>query len=233
MKSSARVRHYEPTPKERAARAKELLAERTEKLTRPRILNAIRKKLPATLSRPDLEMATRDYFGRLGHDNHRRLYRVYRWEEKKTKAAWGGSSVDYQTIGEKAVRGMSTPEVQQSLVVCSLVSGLYCPGYNPRQVPAKDSDLACAAARYKINAARLAIEARSELSAKKVKGAALSLLRGFGVAIAASRYFLRYGQQQFSVRIIRLAQTPHEFVQIDGILSRTAPRDIIRSFPLE
>ena len=54
-KVHARVSHYEATPKERAARAKELLAERTEKLTRLRILNAIRKKLPAQLSRPDLK----------------------------------------------------------------------------------------------------------------------------------------------------------------------------------
>jgi ParB family chromosome partitioning protein len=169
-KIHAHVSHYEPTPKERAARAKELLAERTEKLTRLRILNAIRKKLPATFSPPDLEMAALDYFRRLGHDNHRRLCRVYGWEEKKTKAAWGGSSVDYQTIGEKAVRGMSTNEVQQLLVVCSLVADLYCPGYNPRQALAKDSNLACTASRYKIDAAKLAVEARSELSAKKEKG---------------------------------------------------------------
>ena len=86
------------------------------------------------------------------------------------KAAWGGSSVDYQTIGEKTVRGMSTPEVQQFLVVCSLVWDLDCPGYNPRQILAKDSNLARAATRYRIDAARLAVEARSELSAKKEKG---------------------------------------------------------------
>jgi ParB family chromosome partitioning protein len=88
-KVHARVTHYEPSPRERAARAKELLAERTEKLTRVRVLNAIRKKLPATLSRPDLDMAALDYFERLGHDNHRRLCRIYGWEEKKTKTSWG------------------------------------------------------------------------------------------------------------------------------------------------
>jgi ParB family chromosome partitioning protein len=88
-KVHARVSHYEATPKERAARAKELLAERTEKLTRLRILNAIRRKLPATLTRPDLEMAALDYFGRLGHDNHRRLCRVYGWEEKKDQSRVG------------------------------------------------------------------------------------------------------------------------------------------------
>src|SRR6266849_5133146 len=84
----ARVTHYQATPQERTARAKELLAERIEKQTRGRILDAIRKKLSATLSRPDLEMAVLDYFERLGHDNHRRLCRVYGWEEKKNKASW-------------------------------------------------------------------------------------------------------------------------------------------------
>ena len=44
-----------------------------EKLPRVRILDAIRKKRPDALSRPDLEMVILDYFRHLGHDNHRRL----------------------------------------------------------------------------------------------------------------------------------------------------------------
>jgi ParB family chromosome partitioning protein len=159
----ARVTHYQATPQERAARAKELLAERIEKQTRIRILDAVRKKLPATLSRPDLEMVALDYFERLGHDNHRRLCRVYGREEKKTKASWGGSAVDYKTIAEKAVRGMSTQEVQHFLVVCALASDLYCPGYNPRQSLPKDSNLARTAARYKIDTAKLSSTVREEL----------------------------------------------------------------------
>lgn len=95
---------YQPTAQERASRAKEALAERTERQTRARTLDAIRKKLPAKLSRPDLEMATLDYFRRLGHDNHRRLSRVYGWEEKKSKTSWGGLSVDYAVIAERAVQ---------------------------------------------------------------------------------------------------------------------------------
>ena len=60
----ARESHYQPTPQERAARAKELLAERIEKQSRVRILNIIRQKLPSALARPDLEMAALDYFRR-------------------------------------------------------------------------------------------------------------------------------------------------------------------------
>jgi ParB family chromosome partitioning protein len=160
----ARVSHYQATPQERAARAKELLAERIEKLTRVRIWNAIRKRLPAALSLSELEMIALDYFERLGHDNHRRLCRVYGWEEKKTKASWGGTTVDYRTIAGKSVGATSPMEVQHFLVLCSLVSDLYCPGYDPRKALAKDSNLARTAARYKIDTAKLSAAVREELS---------------------------------------------------------------------
>jgi hypothetical protein len=166
----ARVTRYEALPQERAARAKEVLAERIEKQTRIRTLNAIRKKLVGTLSRPDLDMAALDYFERLGHDNHRRLCRVYGWEEKKTKASWGGSTVDYKAIAEKAIPTMSIPEIHHFLLVCALVSDLYCPGYNPRETLAKDSKLARTAMRYKINIPQVTAQVRSELSRKDKPG---------------------------------------------------------------
>jgi len=165
----ASVSNCRATPQERAARAKELLAERIEKQTRVRILNAIRRKLPATLSRPDLEMAVLDFFERLGHDNHRRLCRVYGWEEKKTKASWGGATIDYKAIAAKAVRAMNTGEVHHFLIVCSLVSDLYCPGFNPRQALAKASNLAMTAGRYKIDTTKLTAEVRAELTEGKKK----------------------------------------------------------------
>jgi hypothetical protein len=109
-------------------------------------------------------MAAIDYFRRLGHDNHRRLCRVYGWEEKKSKASWGGVTVDYEAIAGKAVRDMNAPDLQRFVVVCALVSDLYCPGFNPRESLAKDSNLARTAARYKIDAAKIAGEVRTELS---------------------------------------------------------------------
>jgi len=160
----ARDTRYQPTPQERAARGKELLAERIEKQSRVRLLDAIRKKLPRRFSRPDLEMAALDYFRRLGHDNHRRLCRVYGWDEKKSKAAWGGTTVDYEAIAGKAVRAMNAQDLQRFLVVCALVSDLYCPGFNPRESFVKDSNLARTAARYKIDAAKITGNVRAELS---------------------------------------------------------------------
>jgi ParB family chromosome partitioning protein len=163
----ARVTRYQPSPQERAARAREALTERIEKQTRVRVLNAIRKKLPATPPRADLEMAALDYFERLGHDNHRRLCRVYGWDEKNSKSTWGANTVDYRNFGGKAVREMSAQQVHHFLIVCALVSDLYCPGYNPRQALAKDSKLARTAARYKIDTGKLAAEVRTELLKKK------------------------------------------------------------------
>ncbi len=74
------------------------------------LLEAIRKKLPDVLARPDLEMVALDYFRRLGHDNHSRLSKLYAWEEKKSKTSWGAETVDY----EKWVSGfvLANPELK-------------------------------------------------------------------------------------------------------------------------
>jgi len=160
----ARSTRYQPTPQERAKRAKELLAERIERLTRARVLDAIRRKLPDTLTRPDLEMVALDYFRRLGHDNHRRLFRVYGWQEKKTKASWGGQTIDYVTITATAVGKMSNADLNGFLAVCALVSDLYCPGYDRTQPLSKDSRLARTATRYKIDPAAVTATVRAEIS---------------------------------------------------------------------
>lgn len=99
-----RVTRYQPTPQEQAQRKTEALAERVEKLSRVRILEGIRKKLPDTPSRLDLEMVALDYFRRLGHDNHRRLSKLYAWEEKKSKTSWGAETVDYEKIAAAAIQ---------------------------------------------------------------------------------------------------------------------------------
>ncbi|MHB8413370.1 MAG: ParB/RepB/Spo0J family partition protein [Candidatus Acidiferrales bacterium] len=163
----SRITRYEPTPQERAQRAKERLAERVEKQSRFRILDAVRKKLPDALPRADVEMIALDYFRRLGHDNHRRLCRVYGWEEKKSKTSWGGQTVDYEKIATAAVEDMTAADLHRFLAVCALVSDLYCPGYNPQQPLAKDSNLARAAARYKIDSGKITAVIRAELASVK------------------------------------------------------------------
>jgi hypothetical protein len=159
-----RVTRYQPTPQEQAQRKKEALAERVEKLSRVRVLEAIRKKLPDVLSRTEVEMVVLDYFRRLGHDNHRRLCKVYGWEEKKSKASWGAQIVDYEKIAAVAVHAMTAADLYSFLVVCALASDLYCPGYNPRQELSKDSNLARTAARYRVDTAKITSAVHAELS---------------------------------------------------------------------
>src|SRR5258707_280536 len=166
-----RVTGYQPTPQEQSQRKKEALAERVERLSRVRVLEAIRKKLLDVLSRPDLEMVALDYFRRLGHDNHRRLSKLYAWEEKKSKTSWGAETVDHEKIAATAVQAMKTADLHRFLLVCALVSDLYCPGYNPRQSLEKSSNLARTAVRYKIDTAKVAVTVRADLAKKKEKQA--------------------------------------------------------------
>ena len=112
-------------------------------------------------------MVAFDYFRRLGHDNHRRLSKLYAWEEKKSKSSWGAQIVDYEKIATAAVQGMKTPDLNRFLVASALVSDLYCPGYNPRQSLEKNSNLARTAARYKVDPAKVGAAARAELSKSK------------------------------------------------------------------
>jgi ParB family transcriptional regulator, chromosome partitioning protein len=162
----AQTTKYERTPQERAQRTKERLAERVEKQTRTRILDAVRNKLADVLSRQDLEMIALDYLYRVGNDNQRRLCRSYGWQEKKTKTAWGTRVVDYEKIASVSIMDMASADLNRFLVVCALVSDLYCPGYNPSQSLSKDSNLARTAARYKVDSAKLAAAVRQELSQK-------------------------------------------------------------------
>lgn len=165
------VSRYQRTPQERVQRARELLAERVEKQTRVRVLDAIRKKLPDVLARPDLEMVALDYFRRLGHDNHRRVSKLYAWKEKKSKTSWGGQAVEYEKIAAATVEAMKAADISRFFVVCALVSDLYCPGYNPKQSLAKDCNLVRTAIRYKIDVATVAAAVRSDLTKnKKTKG---------------------------------------------------------------
>jgi len=69
------LNRYQPTPQEQAQRKKEALAERLEKLSRVRILEAIRKKLPDALSRqtsiwspPTIELGHAAFQTRALHD---------------------------------------------------------------------------------------------------------------------------------------------------------------------
>jgi hypothetical protein len=112
-KTHRQFSHYEISPQEREQRRKLALAIRVQKESRSRILQAVRQKLPGELARANFEMVALDYFRRLGHDNHHRLFQVYGWEEKKTKTSWGGTSVDHEKLAEAQIRAMTTADLNR------------------------------------------------------------------------------------------------------------------------
>jgi hypothetical protein len=71
------------------------------------------RSFPGELARANFEMVALDYFRRLGHDNHHRLFQVYGWEEKKTKTSWGGTSVDHEKLAEAQIRAMTTADLNR------------------------------------------------------------------------------------------------------------------------
>jgi len=156
---------YQPTPQEQAQRKKEALAERVEKLSRVRVLEAIRKKLPDVLS-ARLEDGSTRLLPTFGPRQPPPFVQAVRMEGKKSKTSWGAETVDYEKIAAPAVQAMNAADVNRFLVVCALASDLYCPGYNPRQSLAKDSNLARTAARYKVDSTKIATTDWADLSSK-------------------------------------------------------------------
>ena len=146
------------------------MATRIQKESRQRILQAVRQKLPGELSRTDLEMVALDYFRRLGHDNHRRLFHAYGWEEKKTKMSWGGTSVDHEKLTQAQIRGMTSADLNRFMVLCSLVPDLYCPGYSSAEALSKEANLMRAAARYRVGVSQITARVHRELSRKRKGG---------------------------------------------------------------
>ncbi len=169
-KTHRQFSHYEISPQEREQRRKLALAVRVQKESRSRILQAVRQKLPRALARADFEMVALDYFRRLGHDNHHRLFQVYGWEEKKTKTSWGGNSVDHEKLTQARIRTMTAADLNRFMVMCALIADLYCPGYSSAEMLSKETNLMRAAVRHKVDASKIAARVDAELSSKRRVG---------------------------------------------------------------
>jgi hypothetical protein len=166
-KTHRQFSHYDISPQEREQRRKLALAIRVQKESRSRILQAIRQKLPSGLARADFEMVALDYFRRLGHDNHHRLFQVYGWDEKKTKTSWGGNSVEHEQLAEARIRAMTAADLNRFLVTCALVPDLYCPGYSSAETLSKGANLMRTAIHYKVEASKVTARVAAELSRKR------------------------------------------------------------------
>ena len=166
-KTHRQFSHYEVSPQEREQRRKLALAARVQKEARAQILQAIRNKLPGGLARADFEMVALDYFRRLGHDNHHRLFQVYGWEEKRAKTSWGGMSVDHEKLAEARIRAMTAADLNRFIVTCALAPDLYCPGYSSAETLSKEANLMRTALRYKVDAARITATVTAKYAGKR------------------------------------------------------------------
>ena len=156
------------SPQEKAERKSQRQTLRIQQEYRRRLLEEIYKRVPAELSRHELDLVALSYFHQLGHDSQHRLFKFFGWEEAKTKAANGGYT-DYPKLASAKLDKMTTAEVGRFLVVCALASNLYCPSYLSGAALGKDSGLAKEAGHYKVNAKRVLREVTEKLARKSPK----------------------------------------------------------------
>jgi ParB family chromosome partitioning protein len=151
------------TPEQKVQRSKEIKAQKVQKAYRLTLLNAVRAKLPTAINRVDLEMVANSTFDRIGHDNRRRVFAVYGWEEKKTKGIHS-DYVDHKKIAATNIAAMSVSDIGKFLIVCSLASDLYI---SETSQLGNDSLLMQTAKRHKLNPNSIFAEAKAEIEKKK------------------------------------------------------------------
>ncbi len=157
---------YEISPQERDQRRKTALAVRIQKESRLRILQVVRQKLPSALARADFEMVALDYFRRLGHDNHHRVFRVYGgreedqdfvgWEFSRTRKFGAGSHPNHESCRPQPLHG----DVRA-------YRGPLLPRLQFRRGASKEANLMRTAVRYKVDASKIITRVSAELSFKR------------------------------------------------------------------
>jgi hypothetical protein len=148
------------SPEEREQRRKQAEAARVQLEHRKRLLSEIYKRVPAELTRHELDLVALRYFEQLGHDSQHRIFKFFAWEETKPKA--NGGYVDYSKLASGKLGKMTTAEIGKFLIVCALASDLYCPTYVGGGMLTKDSNLAREAVHYKVNAERILRELKEK-----------------------------------------------------------------------
>jgi ParB family chromosome partitioning protein len=155
------------TPEQKQQRRQELKKQKAEKAFRWGLLDAVRRKLPKVPRKEDLQMAAAIQYRWMGHDNRRRVFRAYHWEETKVKGRLGGNYVDYESLAGRHLAKMSASELQHFLIVCALSPDLGIPGYDLNETLSTDSSLARTAKRYKIDLKALRQKASASVPAAK------------------------------------------------------------------
>jgi ParB family chromosome partitioning protein len=158
---SGRTRYASPEVQKK--RKEQLQRQRVEKAFRWELLDAVKAKLRKEPRKEDLLMVALTEYRTMGHDNRRRVFKAYKWEEKKTKSRYGGEHVDYETLAGQHLEKMSASELFHFLIIGTLARDAYIPGYSSGEALATDTQLAQTATRYGIDLKELRRKTSSHL----------------------------------------------------------------------
>lgn len=150
------------SPEEKAQRQKQAEEQRIQQEYRKRLLEEVFKRVPAQLGRHELNFVALRYFDQVGHDNQRRIFKFFRWEEKKEKSAYGG--VDYVKLASAKLDGMPPAELGKFLMVCALAADLYFASYI-----ATGGNLAKQAEHYRVSPEKILRKVKEKFAGKPSK----------------------------------------------------------------
>ena len=150
------------SPEEKAQRQKQAQEQRIQQEYRKRLLEEVFKRVPAQLGRHELDFLARGYFNQVGHDNQRRIFKFFLWEEKKEKSTYGG--MDYVKLASAKLDGMTPAELGKFLMVCALAADLYFSPYLSSR-----GNLAKEAEHYRVNAEKIHREVKEKFAVKPSK----------------------------------------------------------------
>ncbi len=153
------------SPEEKAQRQKQAQEQRIQQEYRRRLLEEIFKRVPAQLGRHELDFIGLSFLNQVGHDNQRRIFKFFQWEEKKETSAYGG--VDYGKLASAKLDGMTPAELGKFLMVCALASDLYFAPYITT-----GGKLAKEAEHYRVNAEKILREVKDKIAGKLSKAQA-------------------------------------------------------------
>jgi len=156
------------TPQGKAERKKQAEALRIQQEYRRRLLEEVLKRVPAQLTRNELDLVAVRYFEQLGHDNQHRIFKFLRWELPKSNGSYTGCA-DYPNLASAKLKEMTAAALGKFLILCALASDLYCPTYVSGVALAKDSRLAKEAGHYKVNGERILRELKEQIARKPAK----------------------------------------------------------------
>lgn len=102
---------YSEDPKDKQRRKAELQEEKVKAAIELEVVNRIRGEASAPLSRPELEILAKEFYGRLDHDHKRTLCRMLKIEPHKSKHEYGTGIHDYEIPIAERIKSWSLHEL--------------------------------------------------------------------------------------------------------------------------